>query len=92
MNAPFGYFQETFLILSTLVKIKVVVLQNAIQALQMAKKELVKPHVLDEIEVRDSRTSLDSRGPREHDSRIRYLIYVDPELSHCNGLFLSIEA
>ena len=66
MNAPFGYFQETFLILSTLAKIKVVVLQNAIQALQMAKKELVKPHVLDEIEVRDPRTRLENK----HDARI----------------------
>ena len=33
---------------------------NAIKVLEIAKKEPLKPHLLDEIEVRDSRTNLEN--------------------------------
>ena len=38
-----------------------VILKNAMKVLEIAKKETLKPHVLDEIEVRDPRTKLENK-------------------------------
>ena len=78
MNALFGCFQETYLILYLYYKDSSqcifytwvlgfymlaleVILKNAMKVLEIAKKETLKPHVLDEIEVRDPRTNLENK-------------------------------
>ena len=73
MNALFGCFQERFsnslslqcmfytLVLAcTRTSSLEVILLTAIKVLEIAKKEPLKQHLLDEIEVRDQRTNLEN--------------------------------
>ena len=55
------------------------ILQNAMKVLEIAKKEPLKPHLLDEIEVRDSRTNLENEHEfeRSWSKPLQWIVFIN---------------